>query len=260
MSIAVPPVQTRGAAKFPVMVYIHGGSFLYGGANRPVFDGVNFVSHSVARNTPVVAVNFNYRVGLGGFLASAAIKSDLERDGYEGVGNFGLYDQQVALQWVNRYIASFGGDPDNITIYGESAGGMSVSHQVAARNPAPFHRAIAMSGHLNTIPTWSLAQHEKHYRALLTYLGIDPDSPASLDQLRAVPQDVVAAATLPVEGVFVATGNPCNDGVFHTQAPSFNKIGSPPKWLKSYMIGDTYDEGMILRQAFAEEDFSSLRS
>lgn len=105
-----------------------------------------------------------------------------------------------------------------------------------------------------------MAQHEKHYRALLTYLGIDPDLPTSLDQLRTVPQDVVAAATLSVEGVFVATGNPCDDGVFHTEAPSFNKIGSPPKWPKSYMVGDTYDEGMILRQAFAEEDFSSLRS
>ncbi|KAM5377485.1 hypothetical protein ACJZ2D_004854 [Fusarium nematophilum] len=258
MNIVAPSVKSN--SKLPVMVYIHGGSFLFGGANKGVFDSVNFVTHAVARNAPVVAVNFNYRVGLGGFLASSAIKADLERDGYQGVGNFGLYDQQVALRWVNRYIASFGGDPDNVTIYGESAGGMSVSHQVAARDPAPFHRAIAMSGNLNTIPAWTLDHHEKHYRALLKYLGIDPDSPSALDQLRSVPQDVVARATIPVEGIFNATGNPCDDGVFHAVRPSFNSIASPPEWLRSYMIGDTYDEGMIFYESFCEDDYSSVRA
>lgn len=82
MNIVIPPRSAIPDNKnLPVMVYIHGGSFLYGGANRPVFDGVNFLSHSVSRGTPVIAVNFNYRVGLSGFLASSAIKADLERDG-----------------------------------------------------------------------------------------------------------------------------------------------------------------------------------
>ncbi|KAM0543289.1 hypothetical protein ACHAPJ_012373 [Fusarium lateritium] len=242
------------------MLYIHGGSFLYGGANLPVFDCVNLVSHSVARGSPVVCVNFNYRVGLGGFLASSVIKADLERDGKHGVGNFGLYDQQVAIQWVSQYVSSFGGDPDNITIYGESAGGMSVAHQLAAKDPAPFHRAIAISGNLNTLPTWTLEHHEKHYCALLKYLEIDPDAPDSLEQLRKVPQQAVADATLHVEGVFVATGNPCYDGTFHTELPDPNKIRSPPKWLKSYMVSDTWDEAMIASEALAEEDFASLRS
>ncbi|KAF4456137.1 hypothetical protein FALBO_15481 [Fusarium albosuccineum] len=258
MNITTP--TEKPTTKLPVMVYIHGGSFLFGGANKGVFDGVNFVTHAMSRNTPVVAVNFNYRVGLGGFLASAAIKTDLEQDGHQGVGNFGLYDQQVALRWVQRYIASFGGDPDNVTIYGESAGGMSVSHQIAVKDPSPFHRAIAMSGHLNTIPTWTLNHHEKHYRALLTYLGIDPDSPSSLEQLRNTPQDVVARATIPVEGIFNATGNPCDDGIFHSSKPSFNTIASPPAWLKSYMVGDTTDEGMIFYESFCEDNFASVRN
>lgn len=259
MNITAPPAQ-QDNKKVPVMVYIHGGSFLYGGANLPVFDGVNFVTHALDCGTPVVAASFNYRVGLGGFLASAAIKADLERDGFEGVGNFGLCDQQVALRWVNRYISSFGGDVENVTIYGESAGGMSVSHQVAAREPAPFQRAIAMSGHLNTIPTWSLEHHEKHYRALLAHLDIDPDSPTALDQLRGVSQEQVAAATLPVAGTFVATGNPCDDGVFHLARPSPSSIGSPPPWLKGYMVSDVYDEGMIFNESFCEDDFSTVRT
>jgi carboxylesterase type B len=110
MNITTPTLGSDSGAKLPVMVYIHGGSFLFGGAHKGVFDCVNLTTYAAARNTPVVTVNLNYRVGLGGFLASAAIKEDIKRDGLEGVGNFGLYDQQVALHWVNHYIASFGGD------------------------------------------------------------------------------------------------------------------------------------------------------
>lgn len=259
MNITVPKVADPGN-QVPVMVYIHGGSFLYGGGNKAVFDGVNFVTFAQQRQTPVVAVNFNYRVGLGGFLASHAIKADLARDGFKGVGNFGLYDQQVALAWVQRYISAFGGDPDEVTIYGESAGGMSVSHQVAAKHPAPFKRAIAMSGHLNTIPTWSLDRHDKHYQALLTYLNIDPDATDSLDRLRRIPEKIVAAATLHIEGVFVATGNPCDDGNFHITPPKLSELASPPPWLEGYMVGDVLDEGMIFSGSFADETFGSVRA
>lgn len=258
MNIVSPPKSASGP--FPVMCYIHGGSFLFGGANRAIFDGVETVSHSLEAGTPVVTVNFNYRVGLGGFLASEAIRKDLAADGFSGVGNFGLTDQQLALEWIQKHITYLGGDKENVTIYGESAGGMSVSHQLAARNPATFHRAIVMSGALNTIPTWSLDQHEKHYRALLRYLRIDPDAPDSLEQLRRVPQDVVAAATVPVEGVFVCTGNPCDDGVFHESPPSFNTITTPPTWLKSFMIGDVYDEAMIFRTTIDKDDYNTFET
>ncbi|KAM0544373.1 hypothetical protein ACHAPJ_011832 [Fusarium lateritium] len=239
LNIAAPAIEP--GYKIRVMVYTHGGSFLYGGANKPIYDSVNFVSHSVFRNTPVVCVNFNYRVGFGGFLASKAIKADLERGNLEGVGNFGLWDQQVALQWVQHYIAAFGGDPDQVTIYGESAGGMSVSHQLSAKTPATFHRAIAMSGQSTSCPA-------------------SIPMPHSLEQLRNVPESEVAAATLAVEGVFVATGNPCIDGVFHSDAPAFDKISSPPSWLQSYMVGDVLDEGMIFHGSFGEDTYDSIHT
>ncbi|KAK7416362.1 hypothetical protein QQZ08_012019, partial [Neonectria magnoliae] len=226
MNITTPTTDTN--AKLPVMVYIHGGSFLFGGANKGVFD------LSTLLLTPRLAT-----------LPSC---------------NFGLYDQQVALRWVNHYIASFGGDPDNVTIYGESAGGMSVSHQLAAKTPAPFYRAIVMSGYLNTIPIWTLSRHEKHYQAFLKYLGIDPESPSALGQWRRVPQDVVARATIPVEGIFNATGNPCHDGVFHAVKPSFDAIASPISWLKGYMVGDVLDEGMIFYESICEDDFSTVQA
>ena len=203
-------------------------------------------------------MNFNYRVGLGGFLASEAIQRDLERDGHSGVGNFGLTDQQLALRWIQTYIEAFSGDKNNVTIYGESAGGMSVAHQLAARTPATFHRAISMSGTLTTIPTWPLEHHERHFRALLKYLRLDADVPDVLEKLRAIPQETIAAATLPLEGVFVCTGNPCDDGVFHAKPPSFDGISSPPSWLRSFMIGDVYHEGMIFTGTLKDYDYADL--
>ncbi|EEA25194.1 hypothetical protein TMatcc_006584 [Talaromyces marneffei ATCC 18224] len=255
----VSPPNTAGQ-KLPVLAFIHGGSFLSGGANMSAYDCVNLCSFSVSRGTPAVFVNLNYRVGLGGFLASRAIKADLERDGYEGCGNFGLYDQQIALHWINRYISSFGGDPEQVMIFGESAGGISVCNQIVAKDPPPFQRAIAMSGHLNTIFAWSLEQHEKHYRALLTHLKIDPDASDSLEQLRTRSQDEVAGATLTVAGTVIATGNPCLDGNFYADTPGFDNITTPPSWLKGYMVGDVMHEAMIFDQSFKEETFDSLRA
>jgi carboxylesterase type B len=80
-----------------------------------------------------------------------------------------------------------------------------------------------------------------------------------LDQLRNVPEETVSAATLPVAGIFVATGNPCDDGVFHAVRPSPDNNGSPPAWMKGYMVGDVYDEGMIFHESFCEDDFLSVR-
>lgn len=257
MNITIPPAGDA-SAKYPVMAYIHGGSWLYGGANLSIFDGVNFVSHSVEKGTPVVALNFNYRVGLGGFLASSDIQKDLAKDGYEGVGNFGLTDQQVALEWVQKNISQFSGDTDNVTIYGESAGGISVAHQMVAKNPSIFHRAIAQSGALNTLETWTLERHEKHYQALLRAFKIDGKSQDALEQLRALPDNLVAAATLKIEGCFVASGNACYDGVFHKSLPSVARIDSPPSWVKSFMTGETYDEGIIFRFQVIDDDYKSL--
>lgn len=90
------------------MVYIHGGFFLFGGANLLVFDCVNLVSYAMERRTLIIAIYFNYRVGRDGFLASSAIRTDLEKDGFQGVGNFGLTNQQVALDWVQKYIDLLG--------------------------------------------------------------------------------------------------------------------------------------------------------
>ena len=146
-----------------------------------------------------------------------------------------------------------------MTIFGESAGGMSTAHQIIAKNPALFHRAIAMSGTLTTIPTWSLEQHEHHYNALLRYLKIDAGARDTMEQLRDIPQSVIAAATLPIEGVFIVTSNPCDDGEYHLTKPRRDNIESPPPWLKSYMVGDVLDEAIIFRTQIDKDDYAFLR-
>ncbi|KAF4338899.1 lipase 3 [Fusarium beomiforme] len=246
-------------AKLPVMVYIYGSSFLFGGANKGVFDSVYLTTFSAERGPSVVTFNFDYHVGLGGLLAPDAIKQDLECDGHEDDG-FGLLDQQVARHWVNLYIVSFDGDPDNVTYHGESKGGISVLHQIVARNPALFHRAIAMSGHLNPISIWSLEQHEKHSRAVLRYLCIDASSPSIFYWHRDVPESDTAAATIPIEGNFNAPGHPCDDGVFLMMNTSPNRIPFPPAWLKRNMIEDTADEATIFTHNLRKETYGSIQT
>lgn len=254
LNITMPPAGTPGP--LPVIVWIHGGAFVFGGANHAGYDCTRLVSYSVARDTPVVIVTFNYRVGLGGFLASKDIQNDLAKDGHSGIGNFGLYDQQLALAWVQKYIANVQGDKDNVTIMGESAGGVSVALQIAAKNPAVFHRAVAMSGNLTTIRPWSPEVHEKRYQALLRYLKIDPQAPDALEQLRKVPEDKVTAATIPIEGGHYFTfQNPCDDGVFSALPLTMKSLGVYPDWLKAIMVGEVRDEGALWRWQLAEDTY-----
>ncbi|KAH7401387.1 Alpha/Beta hydrolase protein [Pyrenochaeta sp. MPI-SDFR-AT-0127] len=260
LNIVLPP--GNHARPLPVLVWIHGGSFLFGSSTVPTYDMVNLVTYSNDIGQPIVGISINYRVGIFGFLASEAIKDDLSRDGLAGVGNFGLIDQQIALQWIQQYVATVGGDPGNVTIFGESAGGMSVAHQIWATKPAAFRRAISMSGTLNTIPAWPLEQHERRYQALLSHLKIsrDPSTPDALEALRSIPQEAIAAATCAIEGSVFATGNPCDDGWFHARKPLVSEISSPPEWLQSYMIGDVKDEAMIFRGVLDDQDYGSICS
>ncbi|XP_074546540.1 bile salt-activated lipase-like [Halichoeres trimaculatus] len=123
----------------PVMVWIYGGGFLAGGSMGANFlDNYLYDGQEIADRGNVIVVTLGYRVGTLGFLSTG--DSDLP-------GNYGLWDQQAAIAWVHRNIRSFGGDPDNVTIFGESAGGASVNFQtLTPHNKGLFKRAISQSG------------------------------------------------------------------------------------------------------------------
>ncbi|RAK95303.1 acetylcholinesterase [Aspergillus ibericus CBS 121593] len=257
MNIVIPFVPTSNGPKVPVMVYVHGGSLLYGGANLPIFDAVNLVSQSIEMGMPIICVNFNYRVGLGGFLASEAIRCELQEDGFQGCGNFGFTDQQLAFEWVQRHIKALGGDPGNVTAVGESAGGISISNQLAAAHPPTFRRAVAMSGLSVSIPPWDMNQHEALFQAVCRYFQIDASRPDVLDRLRHIPQQDLANATPAIQGVLSGTGNPCLDGWFYKADPC--EIQAAPAWLEALMLGDTYHEGIIFHMNLLDDDYLSIR-
>jgi para-nitrobenzyl esterase len=124
--------------KLPVMVWIYGGGFTAGSTSEPRQDGERLAHKGV------VVVSMNYRMGIFGFLALPALAQESPS---HAAGNYGLMDQTAALQWVRRNIAAFGGDPANVTIFGESAGSMSVSAQMASPlSQGLFAHAIGESG------------------------------------------------------------------------------------------------------------------
>ncbi|KAJ6082517.1 hypothetical protein N7499_007391 [Penicillium canescens] len=259
MNIVVPHAPRPNDKLLPVFVYVHGGSLLYGGANLPIFDAVNLVSHSITVGLPIICVNFNYRVGIGGFLAGQTIARELKHDGYAGSGNFGFTDQQVAFDWVQKYIGLLGGDIHNVTAVGESAGGISISNQLLAARPPVFHRAVCMSGLSPAIPAFTMEQHDRFFEDVCRHFQIDPAGLDALDHLRAIPQQDLANATPSIQGVPSGTGNPCLDDWFYRPGFDPRQIHTPPPWLKGYMIGDTYHEGVIFHINLVEESYASIR-
>ena len=146
------PETAREGDKLPVLVYIHGGGFTGGCGHEKHFDG------PVWPTKGVIGVTINYRLGPLGFACMPALK---EEAGY--TGNYGLFDQLTALQWVRDNITAFGGDPKNVTIMGQSAGAMSVQQLcLSPLSEGLFHKAVMSSGGgVNKLLSASPA--EKHY-------------------------------------------------------------------------------------------------
>ncbi|CAN7940403.1 unnamed protein product, partial [Ixodes hexagonus] len=139
--------------RYPVVVYIHGGAFQWGDSSLFLYDGSNF-----AASSEVVFVSFNYRVGIFGFLSIGTP---------ELPGNMGLWDQNLALRWVRANIAYFGGDPNRVTLWGQSAGAASVGyHALSPQSRGLFHQVIMQSG--TPLLTISMTSHDPVSR----FLGI----------------------------------------------------------------------------------------
>jgi para-nitrobenzyl esterase len=138
----------------PVLVWIPGGGFVAGSGSADVYNGAKLAAQGI------VVVTINYRVGLLGFFVTPALAAEAARE-HEPPGNYGLQDMIDALQWVHRNIAAFGGDPDAITVGGQSAGAMAVHDLIVSPLATGlFRRAITESGLPDTEPTPSLAQAE----------------------------------------------------------------------------------------------------
>jgi len=150
-----------------VMVFIYGGAFIYGYNADPLYDGAYTAAYG-----DVVVVSMNYRLGALGFLSGIKDK----KTGEELNGNFGILDQILALEWVRDNIGAFGGDPDKVTIYGESAGAMSVGlHLLSSPRSEPLFRAGIMESNPLGLPYKSLKQSHAIAKEFATNLGCAVD-------------------------------------------------------------------------------------
>ena len=207
-------------SNLPVMVWIHGGGFTIGEGLQT--DG-GTSGDRIAREAGTVVVSMNYRLGQLGFLAHSALTKESPD---EASGNYGLMDQAAALAWVQDNIASFGGDPDNVTIFGESAGGFSVcSHLASPRSAGLFAKAIMMSGSCER-PWAPLSDAESQGDAFARELRCDSADDV-LACMRGKPFDDVLAALPPGENFgFNPTEDPEGswgpilDGAFFNEQPS----------------------------------------
>src|SRR5579884_4148422 len=175
----------------PVMVWYHGGLYTIGSGSWPLYDGA-----ALARRGDVVVVTVNHRLGVLGYLHLAGVGGDE----YATSGNAGMLDLVASLEWVRDNIAAFGGDPDNVTIFGESGGGAKVStlHVMPAARGL-FHRAAIQSG--SGLRVQSTEDSERYTGRLLAELGVEAGAGA-IAALQRVP-----AATL-VEAARAVTPRP----------------------------------------------------
>lgn len=202
------------ARKAPVIVWIYGGSLVFGGTSEPYYDGRSFAARGV------VFVSMNYRLGALGWLALPALSSESP---HAVSGNYGLLDQIAALEWVRHNIAAFGGNPDNVTIMGESAGGLSVAYLLASPLARGlFQKAIGESLGIYSEPELKRAAHGLP-AAEQTGAAIEKDlHAADLQALRAMDAGALNMAALKA---------------------GFGPTGTIDGWSLPRQLVDTYDRG-----------------
>lgn len=220
----------------PVLVWIYGGGFTVGSS------GDDSVANMAARQG-AIAVSFNYRLGSLGFLALSSLATE---DPHHGTGNLGLLDQQAALRWVRDNIAAYGGDPRQVTIYGESAGGISVCAQlVSPASAGLFQRAITESGPC-TLPAQPLATAERQGATLATMLGCPTDA-VELACIRSKPAQQVIQAMPPDPSFLFGAGaqwGPVADGV--TVPGNVSRLLATGKFRRvPVIVGANRDEGRL---------------
>ncbi|MBS0331420.1 MAG: carboxylesterase family protein [Proteobacteria bacterium] len=171
------PSSFKPGQKLPVMVFIHGGSFTGGSGTLPFYDGSHFAERGV------VLVTVNYRLGRLGFFAHPALTA--EQPG-QPLANYGMMDNLAALAWVQKNIAAFGGDPANVTAFGESAGGILINDLMASpKAQGLFAKAISESG-FGRLPGQPMAEAEKQGVTYAQGLGVTASGPDAMKALRAL--------------------------------------------------------------------------
>ncbi|KAK5125192.1 hypothetical protein LTR85_000868 [Meristemomyces frigidus] len=250
LDVVVPEAIFDNAGKgygAPVLVWIYGGGYTAGSKNGSG-SPVGLLARSESNNAEgVIYVAMNYRLGAFGWLSGPSLQAD-------GTANAGLLDQRLALEWVQQNIAKFGGDPNRVTVFGESAGGGSIMHQITAygglKGPAPFQQAVTQS------PGWqpivSNQQQESTLNEFLYILNV-----STIEQARQLPYSALQTANILQVG-YSAYGSftfgPAVDGDFAPGLPGELLLhGQYDKSLR-LMVGHNADEGLLFTSPFIQNN------
>ncbi|KAF3904884.1 Cholinesterase [Dactylellina cionopaga] len=244
--------------KSPVLVYIHGGAFTEGAGHISAFhETIRLAGLSVQEETPTILVSIGYRLGAFAGLMSQDLLDEARENGDEDIFNQGLFDQRKALTWIKKFIGGFGGDEDRVTVFGESAGSISIALHLVADEPL-FYRCAMQSGNTATSSktvTWG--EVSKTYDNLLQYIGVKwgecEKREERLERLRNVPQEELWQA-------WINVGAAIMEPYFGPEGTFFKKLGGKPPtytthaeltakrdWLDSAIVGDDFFEGYIFR-------------
>jgi len=236
----VKPAVTPPGTKLPVLFWIFGGGFEDGDTSTN--PGNPVVERSIALGEPVIYVSTNYRTNAFGFLGGAEVKA-------AGIGNAGLRDQRFAMEWVHQFIEEFGGDPDKVTIWGESAGAISVGLHMVVNNGNPdglFRGAFMESG--SPIPLKDITSNQPFYDALVADTGCS-GAADTLQCLREVPFATLQTAVNESPSIFAFMSlelawQPTIDGVF-LQRNAQDSIVEGLYAKVPFVTGDCDDEGTL---------------
>ena len=233
----------------PVVVFIHGGAFFLGSGSRPYYSPLTFCAHALQRRTPVVFVALNYRLGALGFFHCPEAAELVPP-------NNGLHDQLVALEWVREHVGGFGGDAENVTVLGQSAGGESISlHSLNETLAAPaYRRAVMFSGTPVTMPCMTPEQHGDNFREQARKLGL-------LEEGRSMVEVARRMLDVDVERIrelgFV--GAPCSRSeMLPYEKPTMQlaRSGTPrhPSWAREQLVSTTTYDGGISYNMLVKDD------
>ncbi|KAH8780579.1 lipase [Hyaloscypha sp. PMI_1271] len=240
------PIGTTSTSKLPVLFWIFGGGFELG--STLMYDGASLVADSISNGQPIIFVGVNYRVGGFGFLPGKEILAD-------GSSNLGLLDQRLGLQWVADNIAAFGGDPTKVTIWGESAGSISVLDQMALydgninyKGMPLFRGAIMDSGSIVPADPVDCPKGQVVYDTVVSHAGCS-SAADTLECLRGLDYETYLSAANSVPGILSYSSIalsylPRPDGVVLTASPELLIAGGKYAAVP-FIIGDQEDEGTL---------------
>jgi carboxylesterase type B len=246
VNVTVPKTASHtkhnGGHGLPVFVWVHGGGLSIGSNSWPQYDLRRFVDRSIAIGKPVVGVAINYRHNIFGFLSSEEVGA---------AGNMGYKDQVLAFRWIKNHIAGFGGDPNNITAAGESAGAISLSTLLCADvgKDGLFDRVVIMSGEATLRKSRNKWWHQKMCEDQSAYLKLDSGDIESRKRALLDTNAEELVQKLPLAQHFAATidGQWLKQDAGPDMLMDGQQTGHKPSWCKEFVIGDTAHDGLVLK-------------